>query len=180
MAFLDSEVEDGSGLVTALVFEQSAEAVTWLSHPARALPAFAAAGEVDQDKALLKATNFALWLLAGRVDGWAATKGQALLYPRDGSSARNGRVFARDEIPPALLQSIRLLAEEEVASLAGLLRRTPDGLEHLASESSTGPGGTRTLAYRKGIGSLADRYPEQWELLQTLYDPSRRRETWAA
>lgn len=175
MAFSATEVEDGTGLSTALVYEQASSSAAWLSHAARAPSSFNAAGAGGQDKALLTATGVVEDWLRGRLDGVVRTKEQALLFPRVGCTSRTGRTFATSEIPPNLLEAIRLMAEEEVAN-GGI--DVPDDLEDIAAESVAG----HTIQYRKSsrAGSASARYPKAWNKARMLFDPARRIVNWAA
>lgn len=178
MAFGATEVEDGTGLSTALVYEQAAAAATWLTHAARGLTVFDALSAGNQDISLLNSTRFAEDLIRHRVDGVVLTKAQALTFPRVGCTDRLGRSFDSDETPPDLLAMIRHLAELDATSGPGSLLRRPVAQKDMIlsrSDKETG-----SVTYRKGAHSIESRYPEAWAYGMRLFDPSLRRATWAA
>lgn len=168
MAFLAAEVEDGTGLSTALVYEQAAAAVTWLAHAARGLTALSGASTANQDKAMLKATQvFEEWM-DGKLDGERVAATQALLFPRAGCTDRRGTTFLTTETPPAALKCIRLLAEEEISTTGGIVRVVDDA--SIQSARSHG----KSAVFRSSRGDVSQRYPEQWALVSTLFVPGRR------
>lgn len=173
MAFAAAEVEDGTGKATALVYEQASAATAWLTHAARGLTALSSASATAQDEAMLAATNAVeSWLSDRPLDGRRTVAAQALSYPRTGSTNRAGRTYPADEIPLDLLIAIRLLAEEHVSTPIVLVDSKED------REMISAPGAS--VKYRHGARGASYRYPEVWERVLRLYDPTLRREVWAA
>lgn len=172
-AYVTADVEDGTGKSTALIYELPAAVESWLTATVRGLTVFGdLATDALKDQALLKATNFAEDLLRERLDGTVLTKEQALLFPRVGCTSRGGRTFESDETPPDYLACIRHFAELEAT--AALVRHAS------ASDVMSTSGARGSVTFRQGAQSVGARYPEPWALAMRLFDPCRRKETWAA
>lgn len=160
-------VEDGTGLSGAQVYDTIADCASYLT--ARGLTAFdSLATDALKETALLLATEVAEGWVRGRVDGVRRISTQALIYPRRGSSLRDGTHLDADDLPTLYRRGIFELAEVQAGD--GII--LDDGTGQLTRENFDG----HEIYYRRGGGSAtASRYPKAWQLISTTFNPSRRR-----
>lgn len=111
--FDPTEIEDGTGKATALVFEQPDDTAAWLT--ARGFPSFAAGNEATSQAASLNATRKVLAALGPFWRGCRRNDDQALLLPSRGAYRKDRRLIKADEIPEEFLEGVRVATEKEHA-----------------------------------------------------------------
>jgi len=160
-AFSTTEVEDGTGKTTSLVFEQPEDSIAWLNR--RSKTAFSAALDSDQESAALRATEeLGDQLNSLGFSGTRTVLDQALDWPAIGAYARTGETFDSDQIPAIYLEAYRLTAEEIAAGT------------WLESESGTGAKRIEAddveIEYSSGLSaaSLAANHPEIFRRLKAV------------
>lgn len=166
MAFDLNQVEDGSGLPTAVVYEQPEDAAEWLA--TRGKIKLRDADEEVRNAALLVATETAEEAVRPFLENRSTTRtvGQGLLFPRLGAYDSTGELLDEDAIPTdpgrlsRYLRGIRLLAE---LAAAGTLMKKAGGPAGVKEERSRYGG----ITYRDGVdlSTLASNHPEEWRLI---------------
>lgn len=109
-----TEIEDGTGKSTAVVYEAPATGITWLN--TRGKTSFSAASAALQEQYAVEAVEEAQDLLVELgFEAPPTIPTQALIFPSRGASRWDGRLYDTDEIPVHLLEAIRLIEEEKAA-----------------------------------------------------------------
>lgn len=165
-AFTTAEVEDGTGKSTALVFEQPATSITWLTD--RAKTEFSTASDDAQQSAALRATEELGDML--QVQGFAGAPvvlDQALDWPALGAYGRDGTVFDSDEIPDRYLEAYRLTLEEVTADT--WLNGEAPGIKRFRS-----PSGSEVEYFGAQSGAGLATHPEISRRLQAVLPPGGR------
>jgi hypothetical protein len=163
--FATAEVEDGTGLSTALVYEQNAAVVSYLNLRLAA-STFSAASDAEQKRALLNATEVAEREMRRRVRCFPVTEGQRLIFPAMGAYNSSGRLMDDDSwatfMAGPYVEGIRLLAE---AAASGKLLQFAGGPPVSSESSSRG-----SVSYRGGVdlNSIAASHPDAWSLISRM------------
>lgn len=165
MAFLPADIEDGTGLPTALVYEPLEDALAWLTRrgfTALALKAAsqAAAAETDFVRATMDVDNLVRPFLERSEP---TRRNQGLLFPRDGAYSSAGYLFEPDELPAVYLEGIRLIAEHMAAGSYMLHSGGPVGIEEERSRNGA-------IKYRPGSNpnSFQSNHAEEWRRISTV------------
>ena len=164
--FTSTEVEDGTGLTTAVVYEQPATGAAWLV--ARGKTAFNAASDANQKVYALRAVEELedVGLQLG-FEGAPITDGQGLIWPAQGAYMQAGWLVDPDTVPSEWLEAIRL-AEEEMTAGTWMPLAEPAAAA-IASESADGASTT----YRQNIdpASLRVNHPAIHRRLRRCLPP---------
>ncbi len=113
MAFAPGEVEDGTGLDDAIVYEEVADAEAWLTR--RQKTVFSGKTEAEKEAILINATAAVDAEFATLFVGVNRRSTQGLVWPAAGARAVNGRLIHDNEIPKDHLIAIRLVCELQAA-----------------------------------------------------------------
>lgn len=164
MPFAPEEIEDGTGLATALVYESPEVVAAWLSR--RGMTGFASASDGVQQAALIRATETAETEAKQWVRSFPVSDHQHLIFPAFGAYLSNGHLIDEDEVPEDYRIGIRLLAE--AAAVAGGLMPNAGSLPIEAESSKRG-----SITYRRGtdFSSLGVNHPEAWKKISTVIPP---------
>lgn len=165
MAFAAGEVEDGTGLSTAIVYEAVAPAVTWLDR--RGYTALGLlASDALKEKAMIMATAAAEKALRPRFGGQPIKVAQSLLFPARGAYRQDYRLIDEDEVPIRYLEAIRLLAN---SSAQGKLMVNGAASGGVRRDWARGTG----TEYFDGFNpaSFSANHPQEWGLLAEFFSP---------
>lgn len=159
--FDPTEIEDGTGKSTALVFEQPDDTATWLTD--RGFPSFAAGNEASSKAASLNGTRKVLAAMVPFWRGQRRNDDQALLLPSRGAYRKDRSLIKTDSIPEDFLEGVRIAIEKQHA---GTLYSGVNGQE-VASESSA----RGSISYRSGSARAIVDDAEVWELISLVCPP---------
>ena len=159
--FDPTEIEDGTGKSTALVFEQTTDTATWLTD--RGFPSLAAGDDPSSEAAMLNGTRKVLASLVPFWRGCRRLEDQALLLPSRGAYRKDRRLIKADDIPEDFLEGWRIAVEKQHA---GTLYSGVVGPEITAQSSARGSITKRTGSSRSVVDDA-----DVWPLLSLVCPP---------
>ena len=165
MAFAAGEVEDGTGLSTAIVYEAVAPAATWLDR--RGYTALGLlATDLLKEKAMILATAAAEKALRPKFGGQPIQAAQSLLFPARGAYRQDYRLIDEDDLPIRYLEAIRLLADK---SAQGKLMVNGSANGGIRRDWARGTG----TEYFDGFNptSFSANHPQEWAMLAEFFSP---------
>ncbi len=166
------EVEDGTGLSTAIVPESPATSIAWLNDRGKTAYSSLATDALQKQYALLSVEQLQDFLLGLGYEGQRLSPDQGLLFPAAYAYNQEGVQFDLDQVPGPFLEAYRLAKEEMAAGTwmtgrsMGLLSEWPHGL-------STARVKARSSEH---LSSLEGNHPEIYQRLRRCLPPAR----WAA